>query len=112
MFSVEHGKACIKIVACICARDGVISSAEENVIFSSIAEKFPDIDEDIFESVLNEFFESNEQIEDYLREVTDGELREFTLYLAELSASADGLDPRENIALKKARLIWSGSQNA
>ena len=92
----------LKISACVCARDGLISQAEEEMMFKHISKKFPEVDLEYFEKTLDEFFESGEQIEDYLKQLQDFELREFTLELSEVSASADGLDIRENIALKKA----------
>ena len=96
----------LKIAACICGKDGLISLAEEQKMFQLISEKFPEFSFDDFEAVINEFFDSNDQIEDYLSKVNDQEMRQFTLELSEASASVDGLDIRENIALKKAYQIW------
>jgi hypothetical protein len=104
--------ACVKIAACVCAKDGVISEIEEKTIFRVIAERYPEFGCDEFELALNEFFSSDEQIEDYLALIDDSELRQFTLELSETSAGADGLDPRENIALEKAYIIWGMSRNA
>lgn len=104
--------ACIKIAACICARDGVISEVEEKTILHILAERYPEFGPDEFERVLDEFFGSDEQIEDYLALVNDNELRQFALDLSETSAAADGLDPRENIALEKAYIIWGIPRHA
>ena len=99
-------KNILKISACICAKDGLISRAEEETMFKCITKRFPEFDFESFEKTLDEFFESEEQIEDYLDQIKDPELQKFTLGLSEVSASADGLDIRENIALKKAYLVW------
>lgn len=97
---------CIKIAACVCGKDGIISKLEEQAIFKIIIERFPDFDQDNIELALTEFFDSNQQIEDYLALIDDDILQKFTLELAEASASADGMALAENIALQKAYLIW------
>ena len=103
--------SCIKIAACICAKDGIISDAEEEAMYSLLVERFPSISRTEFDSALDEFFGSNDQIEDYLDRIDDHEMRAFTLQLAKVSAGADGLDIRENIALEKARVIWGIDPN-
>lgn len=110
--TIETLKACIKVAACVCGKDGIISAAEEREIFRLIVESFPECDQNMFESAMTEFFDSNEQIEDYLALVEDEALRKFTLELAESSARADGLEIRENIALEKAYVIWGLDRNA
>jgi len=109
--SINELSACIRIAACICAKDGIISEIEEQAMFRVLMEQFPDFSAEDFESALTEFFDSNQQIEEYLALVDDESLRRFTLDLAELSASADGLDIKENIALEKAYLIWGMKNN-
>ena len=110
--SGEIYKACIKVAACICAKDGIISDSEEQAMLRLLLERFPEMDEAIFDDALNEFFDSKDQIEDYLGRVEDEELKSFTLKLAEVSAGADGLDIKENIALEKAFLIWGIDRHA
>lgn len=101
---------CVKVAACVCGKDGVISETEVQSIFQFVKDRFSDFNEDSLESALTEFFDSNQQIEDYLALVDDKSLRHFTLELAKVSASSDGLDIKENIALEKAYLIW-GAKN-
>lgn len=105
-------KACIKVAACVCGKDGIISSVEEEEMYRLFVERYPEHDEGLFECALTEFFDSDNQIEHYLALIEDGEYREFALELAEESARADGLDPLENIALRKVHLIWGGHQDA
>ncbi len=109
--STNELSACILVAVCICAKDGVISEVEEQAMLRILREQYPDFSAELFESALTEFFDSNQQIEDYLALVDDKDLRRFTLSLSESSASADGLDIRENIALKKAYLIWGMKSN-
>ena len=103
--------ACIKVAACICAKDGVISEVEENTIFQVVRDKYPEVRESYIEQAITEFFDSNDQIEDYTSLVTDKSLRQFAIELSKVSASADGLDVQENIALEKACLIWGLNSN-
>lgn len=102
----------IKLAACICAQDGVISEVEERTMFRVVNEYFPEVDEKKFEDEIQEFFQSDSQIEDYLSLIEDEDARRFALKLSEISAGADGLDTRENIALKKARAIWGANTDA
>lgn len=97
---------CLKIASCICGKDGLISGSEIDMMFQIASKKYPSFTMEDFEKILDEFFDSEEQIEDYLNQIENLELREFTLKLSETSASVDGLDIRENIALKKAYSIW------
>lgn len=112
MASIENIKACVKVAACVCGKDGVISQIEELKMLEMLTEHFPECGNEVFEQALDEFFESDQQIEDYLALVRDHDLRRFTLELAETSAAADGLDPRENVALEKSFVIWGVSRHA
>ncbi len=110
--SVESLKVSIKIAACICGKDGIISQIEEQKMFQMLTEKFPEFNKDIFETALTEFFDSKDQIEDYLTLLDDEDTRQFTLKLGEVSAAADSLVTAENIALEKAYLFWGIKRNA
>ncbi len=98
--------ACVKIAACVCGKDGVISQAELNKMFELIIKQFPNFNRESFEKAIDEFFDSEDDIEDMLLLVDDGNLRDFTLHLSAQSAAADGLNPKENIALEKACEVW------
>ncbi len=98
--------ACAKIAACICGKDGVISEAELKKMFEILNVRFPEFGAAMFEEALDDFFESGDEIEDLLSLINEDKLRRFTLRLSELSASADGLDARENVALEKAYQVW------
>lgn len=110
--SIDSIKACIKVAACVCGKDGIISAAEEQEMFRLFVERYPEYDQNMFEGALTEFFDSNNQIEDYLALIDDEALRQFTLELADISASADGLVIKENIALEKVYMIWGVDRNA
>jgi len=101
----------ILVAACICGKDGVISQMEEEKMFQLAVEEFPGYQFEEFQAVIDEFFDSSKQIEEYLEAIRDPTSRKFTLELAKESASVDGLDARENIALQKAYLIWEVTPN-
>lgn len=100
---------CLKVAACICGKDGLISETEEQKMFELAVAKLPSFTLIDFDSALDDFFQSEEQLEDYLDKIKDHDIRKFTLKLSEVSASVDGLNIKENIALQKAYLIWGGS---
>lgn len=103
--------ACIKVAACVCGKDGIISSEEEAEMLSILTESIPSFQEDDLSRSLDEFFDSSNQMEDYLNEIIDPELIKFAIYLSRKSASSDGLDPMENIALQKAITFWGLNPN-
>ena len=102
---------CIKVAACICGKDGLISEVEEATIFKIVNETFPDFGDSRIEEALVEFFNSKMQIEDYLVHINDEIFREFTIFLSKRSASADGLNIDENIALQKAMIFYTENAN-
>ena len=98
--------AVVKVAACICGKDGLISSPEEEMMFSIISDKFPSFSLSDFNTALDDFFDSEDHIEDFLKQVITEDLRHFAIQLSEKSASVDGLDILENIALQKAYAYW------
>tara|TARA_B110000027_G_scaffold125403_1_gene142776 strand:- start:441 stop:776 length:336 start_codon:yes stop_codon:yes gene_type:complete len=102
---ITEAEACIKVAACVCARDGLLSLAEEEMIFKLVTEKWPTYQKADFNRVIDEFFDSTDQIEDYISKLLTEESRKFSLHLSKVSASADGLEIRENIALEKAYIL-------
>jgi hypothetical protein len=110
--SITEIKACIKVAAAACGEDGIISSEEEAEMFRLLKERFHEMTEELFEESLAEYFDAELQIEEYLELIVDVQLRPFVLRLAELSASADGLDPRENVALVRAFDFWGIERDA
>lgn len=95
----------IKVAVCVCGKDGVISVAEEKAIFSIISSEYPHYSFQRFNQTVDDFFDDNLQLEDYLGLILDPSLNKFTVNLCESSASSDGLDIKENIALDKVKLI-------
>lgn len=95
----------IKVAACVCGKDGVISEAEEQKMFEVMSEKFPNYTLQRFNQAIDDFFDECLQLEDYLKSIPKEELKIFTIYLCKSSASADGLDIYENIALQKVATI-------
>ena len=104
--------ACVKVAACICAEDGIISKAELQKMFEILSERFSKFSFESFEKAIDDFFDSGSQIEEFLDAIDNQELRHFALRLSELSAAADGLDTRENVALEKAHLVWGIARHA
>ena len=105
---MEHNiSSIVKVAISICAKDGLVSETEENRVFELISKRFPDFTQDAFNRALDEFFSSEQQIEDYMADITDPELQKYTFELAVDSATSDGLDIRENIAAEKASQIWN-----
>lgn len=97
----------VKIAACVCGKDGVISEIEEMTIYKLIIEQYPKYTYSHFNLALDQFFDESNQIEEYLGQISTTGLAEFCIFLCEESASSDGLDIKENIALQRAKNILS-----
>ena len=101
----------VNLVLCICAKDGVITQVEEETTFKllhALTSKSNDLkalSESDFEKLIDKFFASDKQLEDYLNEFNDKELLSECLLIAKDSASSDGFEIRENIAYRKALSI-------
>ena len=95
----------VKIAACVCGKDGIISQMEEESIYNTITSKSSNYTLEFFNKAIDDFFDENLQLEDYLEKEKNLGIHEFVIYLCEVSASADGLDIKENIALNKVKLI-------
>lgn len=106
--NIENLDVVVKVAACVCGKDGVISQPEEEAILASVLLEFPSYSLTRFNQVLDDFFDEDYQLEDYLAQVHDKCLKGFTIKLCESSASADGLDIKENIALHKVKLMLGG----
>lgn len=98
-------KSAFNVCATICAQDGIISSQEESCLTSHFSDLLGLRNQD-FDVLFDDFFESESTFDDFLEAITDKELRKSIIFIAQESASADGLDIKENIALNRARLVW------
>ena len=98
--------------ACVCSKDGFLSQSEELMMLELLRDSFPNLTEEQFDDVLTGFFESELQIDDYLLAIEKPAERLLALKIAEKSASEDGLDLRENIALERAYIMWGMTRDA
>jgi hypothetical protein len=100
----------VKVSACVCGKDGVISRVEEDSIYQFIHDRYPEYLKKRFESVLDEFFLEDIQIETYISDVKNFGLNSFVVELCRFSAGSDGLDIKENIALDKVKKMLGESK--
>jgi len=92
---------------CISAQDGILSNKEEEKIYELVNKKISKIKKIDFSKLVDIFFNSENNLEEYLQNVIDDGETELALDIARESASADGLEIRENIAFLKAQEILS-----
>jgi hypothetical protein len=97
----------VKIAACVCGKDGVISHTEELAMYDYVHFSFSEYSRERFNNTLDEFFDESDQIEVYLSKITEISLKHFIINLCEFSAGSDGLDIKENIALDKVKIVLS-----
>ena len=98
-------KAGFYVCASICGKDGVISEIEESSLIENFKSNF-DLNDCDLEQLFEDFFNSTEHIDQYLKRVTTQSLKSLMYEIAKVSASSDDLDFRENIALERTKLVW------
>ncbi len=93
----EELHAQIALALAICAHDGLLSDAE----IASLRSTYCDtgrVKNSEMEQIIDVFFEEDKTLEELFSAVDDVD---FTLQISEEAASADGLDLKENFALKR-----------
>ena len=105
MVDVRYLEPIAMVCLCVCFMDGVISEEEEEALFFELSEYFS-IGKAEFEDLVNKFFESNVKLKTAAEKISENEIRKLALNIAKVSAEADGLDSRENIAWQKIQKIW------
>jgi hypothetical protein len=93
------------ICVCICSQDGVVSSQEEAAVVDKFKSIF-NLEDSNLDDLFDRFFSSKNHIDTYLDKITDVDLQKKIVDISEFSASTDGLDIRENIALQRAKIAW------
>ena len=99
-------KDIINFVCLICAQDGVISSAELKRLFEllnlhSDALDLQEVNQDEFDTLVMDFFNSQDSLEDLISKIPSENLN-LVLWIAKEAATADELDIRENIEFDRA----------
>jgi len=98
----------LAIVLCIASKDGIISETELATIKKEFSNFFTiKLTDRKVNSALEDFFSSNDQIEDYLEKINDEELRKPILRLSLITAASDGFDIKENIGYQMSLNIWN-----
>tara|TARA_Y100000746_G_C15205343_1_gene327138 strand:- start:123 stop:470 length:348 start_codon:yes stop_codon:yes gene_type:complete len=93
----------IKLSACISAQDGVISNRELDTCLELVSDAFKGVTKDVFDQAIDDFFDENMDLEDYLEKINSNTVDKFTvLKICYESAISDGFDIRENLAFTKA----------
>ena len=96
----------VKLILCISAQDGVISETELDTAYKLINDQFDKISKQKFEELIDEFFNEDYALEEYLLKLNDSDEFQEILKISYKSATRDGLDIRENLAFDKACKHW------
>ncbi len=97
----------IKIALYVACNDGVFSEEEEEQLVKLSIKNFPSIDQMKIANWIDEFFDENLTLENYCDKIADIEGRLLALRIAIETASADGLDLKENLALSRVMNYWN-----
>ena len=96
----------VKLILCISAQDGVISETELDTAYKLINDQVDKISKQKFEELIDEFFNEDYALEEYLLKLNDSDEFQEILKISYKSATSDGLDIRENLAFDKACKHW------
>lgn len=96
----------IKIALYVACNDGVLSEEEESQLIKSCLISFPSIEKKKIDFWIEEFFEEDLLLENYCDKIAGLEDRLIALKIATETASADGLELRENLALSRVMNYW------
>lgn len=107
---MSHEKDIVKIALYVSCNDGVLSDQEEQQLIESSIKHLPNLNPDSLASWIDEFFAEEIHFENYCNKVTDHDRRISVLDIAFETAVADGLDPRENLALLRVIEHWKISR--
>jgi|TARA_B110000879_G_scaffold73349_1_gene102463 hypothetical protein len=99
-------KKIIKLVACICAQDGIVSEIELETTLKLVNKKIEKIDKKTFYSYIEKFFEEDLSLEEYLLAIPKKHNPDIILEICAKAATSDGLEIRENFAFDKACKFW------
>ena len=97
----------LDICLAVCAQDGLVSDVEEEALSISFEREFR-LSKSKFVEFVDNFFNSDESIDDYISKLTEESLNNKIIEFSEMAASADGLDIRENIALQRIKSTLGG----
>ncbi|MGZ9899298.1 hypothetical protein [Shewanella gaetbuli] len=96
----------IKIALYVACNDGVLSEEEEDQLVKSSLKNFPSVEQKKIDFWIEEFFEEDLLLENYCDKISGLEDRLLALKIATETASADGLDLKENLALSRVINYW------
>ncbi len=91
---------------CLCAVDGLVSDTEESELKKEIIKTYPNIDIMQIDDWIDEFFDSDLQIEEYAMAIPDHDSRLSALRIGTYAAASDGLDLKESLSLLKVCSLY------
>lgn len=97
---------CLVCIA-VCAADGFISEEEEQALEEEFFKSYK-ISKETFQDILDLYFSSSKNIEDWLENIKNVELQSQILLISKRAAAIDGLDIAENIVWEKCSNYWGG----
>lgn len=103
---MEFEKPLLDLVLFVSCNDGVFSEQEESKFTELALSNFPNLNEHVITSWVDQFFEDDLQLEDYCDKIRTVDDKLLALKLAIETAAADGLDVKENLALHKVINYW------
>lgn len=103
---VDFVREIVGLSLCLCAVDGLVSDTEERELKKEIIKTYPNIDISQIDSWIDEFFDSDLQIEEYAIAIPEHESRLLALRIGTYAASSDGLDIKESLSLLKVCSLY------
>jgi hypothetical protein len=103
---VDFVRDIVGLSLCLCAVDGLVSDTEESELKKEIIKTYPNIDINQIENWIDEFFDSDLQIEEYAIAIPDYKSRLLALRIGTCAAASDGLNLKESLSLLKVCSLY------
>ena len=98
----------VKMAACICAQDGIISQTELDYMYDNLSRFNTNLEKHEFDQLIDDYFAEEKSVKDYCLEINNVD-KDILLKFCLDSASSDGLEPEENKAYLQAERILQGT---
>ena len=92
----------VKLAACICEQDGIISQTELDFMQENIGMFDAEVNEKDFNTLIDAYFQEEKTVLDYCNKINTSSDVDRILQFCLESASSDELDPEENKAYQQA----------
>lgn len=103
---IDYAREITSLALCLCATDGMVSGSEEQALRELISQSFNSVHDHEIDNWIDQFFDSDLQIEDFALSIPDHDNRVLAIKIGLEASAVDGLDIRETLGLQKVLSLY------